>query len=88
RARGLSPEQVGLLLFRAPLAEVPPDQQEVLSMSGDLNEAARNLFAALRRLDALAASRGLRAIFTQKFPERGLGRAINDRLRRASFRPA
>lgn len=88
RARGLSPDQVGLLLFRAPLAEVPPDQQEVLSMSGDLNEAARNLFAALRRLDALAASRGLRAIFTQKFPERGLGRAINDRLRRASFRPA
>ncbi|KAA0215494.1 threonylcarbamoyl-AMP synthase [bacterium] len=88
RARGLSPDQVALLLFRAPLAEVPPDQQEVLSASGDLNEAARHLFGAMRRLDALAAARGLRAIFTQKFPERGLGRAINDRLRRASSRYA
>jgi L-threonylcarbamoyladenylate synthase len=53
---------------------------EVLSAKGDLHEAARNLFAALRRLDASAAE----VIFAEVFPEEGLGRAINDRLQRAS----
>lgn len=53
---------------------------EVLSPSGDLHEAARNLFTAMRRLDA--GNAGL--IVAEVFPEEGLGRAINDRLRRAS----
>lgn len=53
---------------------------EVLSRAGDLTEAAANLFAAMRRLDA----RGLRVILAEPAPETGLGRAINDRLRRAA----
>ncbi len=53
---------------------------KVLSPSADLNEAARNLFAALRSLDASDAD----VILAEVFPEEGLGRAINDRLRRAS----
>lgn len=53
---------------------------EVLSPSGDLHEAARNLFAALRRLDASDVD----LIAAEVFPEEGLGRAINDRLRRAA----
>ncbi len=53
---------------------------EVLSMSGDLREAATHFFAALRRLDAL----GLDGIVAETFPETGLGRALNDRLRRAA----
>ncbi len=53
---------------------------ETLSANGDLDEAARNLFAALRRLDASAAT----AIAAELAPEQGLGRAINDRLRRAA----
>ncbi len=53
---------------------------EVLSPSGDLHEAARGLFAALRRLDTSNAE----LILAEVFPEEGLGRAINDRLRRAS----
>jgi len=53
---------------------------EVLSPSGDLNEAARHLFASLRALDASEAE----VILAQVFPAEGLGLAINDRLRRAA----
>jgi len=50
-----------------------------LSPSGDLTEAAANLFAHLHALDARAAP-----IAVSPIPETGLGRAINDRLRRAA----
>jgi L-threonylcarbamoyladenylate synthase len=51
-----------------------------LSPAGDLQEAAANLFAMLRRLD----NRHYRAIAVMSIPETGLGTAINDRLRRAA----
>jgi L-threonylcarbamoyladenylate synthase len=74
--------RVGLLT----LAANPGDEQyaaiEALSLAGDLAEAAANLFAAMRRLDA----RGLDQIVARLVPEIGLGRAINDRLRRAAHR--
>ncbi len=56
-----------------------------LSPSGDLAEAAANLFASLRAFDAA----GSQAVAVMPIPERGLGVAINDRLRRAAApRPA
>lgn len=55
---------------------------EVLSAGGDSAEVARNLFSTLRRLDKT----DLEIIVAELAPERGIGRAINDRLRRASFR--
>ncbi len=51
-----------------------------LSPSGDLVEAASNLFAHLRALDAF----GARTIAAAPIPHSGLGAAINDRLRRAA----
>lgn len=51
----------------------------VLAPNGDLAQAARSLFAALRELDASDAE----VILAERFPDTGLGRAINDRLRRA-----
>ena len=51
-----------------------------LSPTGDLAEAAANLFAMLRALDAEGAER----IAVMPIPEHGLGEAINDRLRRAA----
>ncbi len=51
-----------------------------LSPSGDLRKAAARLFQSLRDLDRP----GLRGIAAMPIPERGLGRAINDRLRRAA----
>lgn len=53
-----------------------------LSPPGNLVEAAAHLFAMLRQLDAS----GCRAIAVMSIPETGLGRAINDRLRRAASR--
>jgi L-threonylcarbamoyladenylate synthase len=51
-----------------------------LSETGDLHEAARNLFAAMRKLDADQHS----IIIAEFVPDYGLGRAINDRLKRAA----
>ena len=50
-----------------------------LSASGDLTEAAANLFAHLHALDETS-----QPIAVSPIPERGMGRAINDRLRRAA----
>ena len=60
----------------------PPGFAEVLwlSRSGDLAEAAANLFAMLRRLDRPCFT----GIAVMPIPEHGLGHAINDRLRRAA----
>jgi L-threonylcarbamoyladenylate synthase len=51
-----------------------------LSATGDVREAAANLFAFLRAADRLAP----RAIAVAPIPATGLGEAINDRLRRAA----
>ena len=53
---------------------------ETLSASGDLTEAAANLFDALHRADAGRAVK----IAVAPIPETGVGAAINDRLRRAA----
>lgn len=52
----------------------------LLSASGDMREAASRLFALLHELDGA----GFKAIYAEKVPDEGLGRAINDRLYRAS----
>jgi L-threonylcarbamoyladenylate synthase len=63
-------------------SSAPPDFAGVLwlSRSGDLAEAAANLFAMLRRVDQPLFT----GIAVMPIPEHGLGRAINDRLRRAA----
>jgi len=61
---------------------VPPGaaKTENLSPAGNLTEAAANLFAMLRALDQPE----YQAIAVAPIPDQGLGRAINDRLRRAA----
>jgi L-threonylcarbamoyladenylate synthase len=68
-----------VLAFGA-VAESPARAFINLSASGDLVEAAANLFAALRTLDASGAT----MIAATPIPPHGLGEAINDRLRRAA----
>lgn len=53
-----------------------------LSPKGDLHEAAANLFAYMRLADELAGDKG---IAMAPIPQEGLGLAINDRIRRASY---
>lgn len=78
--QGPVPPRSGLLTLRSPIYGSGFDAVEVLSESGDLQEAAANLFAALYRLDDL----GLDRIVAVRVPDVGAGLAINDRLRRAA----
>jgi len=75
----------GRLYFAAPGREnpAPQDRTRILSKTGDLREAAANLFEMLHELDGL----GLTLIRAEEAPESGLGEAVNDRLRRAENRP-
>ncbi|MEM1272229.1 MAG: L-threonylcarbamoyladenylate synthase [Pseudomonadota bacterium] len=61
-----------------------PEVDFSLSRDGNLVEAAARLFAVLHAADALARETGRARISVAKIPEKGLGRAINDRLRRAA----
>ncbi|MBO0766924.1 MAG: translation factor Sua5, partial [Hyphomicrobiaceae bacterium] len=67
-------------------AHVPSHQGLMLNLSwsGDLVEAAANLFSALRALDGALTASDTKAIAVMPIPEQGLGEAINDRLRRAA----
>jgi L-threonylcarbamoyladenylate synthase len=71
---------IGLLLFQQRKHHLKYHPVEILSMKRNLREAAANLFAAIRRLDALH----LDLIVAEPIPEVGLGRAIMDRLRHAA----
>lgn len=76
------PDRAAVLAFAEPWADVTSDRQRILSPTGDVIEAAANLFLAMRELDALDVD----IIMAELLPEEGLGRAINDRLRRAAAR--
>ena len=71
-------ENEALLAFSTPIERAGTTLN--LSPTGDLGEAAANLFALLRSLDHPKYD----AIAVMPIPESGLGRAINDRLRRAA----
>jgi len=73
----------GVLSFSTHLSALPSDKQFVLSPSQDLQEAAQRLFMGMRLLDESDAD----LILAEFVPEIGLGRAINDRLKRAAAQP-
>lgn len=72
-------EKVALLRYHKRLPDTPVPQI-VLSPSGSLEEAAQNLFAALRQFDKMDVT----LVLAELVPDTGIGRAINDRLRRAA----
>lgn len=71
--------ETGLLLFKTEAVR-STGPVEVLSKSGSADEAAVNLYAAMRRLDKL----GLKQIIAYRLPEQGLGKAVNDRISKAA----
>jgi L-threonylcarbamoyladenylate synthase len=80
-ARDIRPGEAALLFAGArPMGLEHAVRSLDLSRNGDLAEAAANLFAFLRRLDASGAA----TIAVTPIPESGLGEAINDRLSRAA----
>lgn len=61
--------------------DYPESCQYILSPEQDLNLAARRLFSMMRQLDA---NPELQEIYAELVPETGIGRAINDKLRKAA----
>lgn len=73
-------EDICYLRFSEPVESIDLHRQFFLSPQGKVEEAAVHLFAMLRSLD----KKGYRVIVAELLPEEGLGRAVNDRLRRAA----
>jgi L-threonylcarbamoyladenylate synthase len=69
------------ILLRKPTGSLPPNVFW-FDARGELRGVARRLFALLRELDR----KNFAVIHAELAPERGLGHAINDRLRRAAAR--
>jgi L-threonylcarbamoyladenylate synthase len=84
-ARQIEQGEAALLFGKPGMPIAEPSAVLNLSESGNLAEAAANLFSHLRALDASGAS----TIAVAPIPLTGLGEAINDRLARAAAeRPA
>jgi L-threonylcarbamoyladenylate synthase len=72
-------KKIGVLSFDKNYTSYP---NFVLSGEANLDDAAVNLFSALRWFE----DQDIEMIVTEKVPDIGLGRAINDRLKRASIK--
>lgn len=73
-------KRIGLLLFTEKYSYPSIINKEILSSSGNLQEAASHLYSSLHRLDFL----DLDLIIAERFPDVGLGKSINDRLERGT----
>ena len=73
----------GAITLAKKIEWLPAENQIQLSPSENLDEAASNIFAAMRILD----KKGFVEIWAEPMPDKGLGRAINDRLQRAAYQP-
>lgn len=73
-------KQVGVLSFRTILLPDTINTTIVLSKKGDLFEATTKLYDSLHKLDCL----NLDVILVEFLPDFGLGKSINDRLKRAT----
>jgi L-threonylcarbamoyladenylate synthase len=72
-------KSIAILSFEKEYEGIDKQHQFILSRNGNLNEAAQNLFATMRVLDTM----NYEIILAEVFPPKGLGLAINDRLKRA-----
>jgi len=76
-------KKLGLIVFK----DLPQDKSkfkviEVLSKKGDLHEAAHKLFGIMFKMD----KKGMDKIYVEKVPEKGIGIAIMERLRKATYK--
>lgn len=75
-------KKIAILNFKEYKSFADKENQIVLSPSGDLNEAAFNLYSSLRILDKMRVD----LILAETVPEEELGKVINERLYKASFK--
>lgn len=72
-------KKIAIISFKNIYHQIPLQDQFILSKEGDLNIAAQHLFSVMRSLD----EKKYDIILAEIFPNKGLGKAINDRLFRA-----
>lgn len=73
-------KKIAVLYFKRPALKLSSAYNEVLSIKGNLTEAANNLYKALYELDKQKPD----IIIAEQLPNIGLGQSINDRLTRAA----
>lgn len=73
-------KKIGLLKFCESSDRLSEENQFILSKEKNLNEAAQRLFEGLRYLDGI----DIDTIYLELVPDVGIGKAINDRLKRAA----
>ncbi|MCZ2140441.1 MAG: threonylcarbamoyl-AMP synthase [Bacteroidia bacterium] len=74
-------QRIGIISFTSFYPQVAKENHQILSPKGSIEEAAQKLFAAMRKLDEM----DIDVILAERFPDKGVGKAINDRLKRASI---
>ena len=75
----LAIKKIGALVFNKKIDDERIVEQEILSKASNLEEAAKNLYASLHRLDKSDSA----IILIELLPNEGIGKSINDRLRKA-----
>ena len=80
--RRFEDQKIIMINFQYYHPDLPHDQQFILSETGSVEEAAKNLFKILREVDKMKAD----VILAEPLTDEGLGRAINDRLERAQYK--
>ena len=75
-------KKIGLISFQRTYADLNASEKIILSEQGDLDEAAKQLFKVLRRMDESTVD----VIIAELVPNNGIGLAINDRLERAAYK--
>lgn len=73
--------EIGTVVFQHTHKKIPEKNQVVLSPTGNVEEAAKHFFAAFRTMDERSE---IKTICVESVPNYGLGRAINDRIKRAT----
>lgn len=74
--------KIGIITLNKVIKDVPTKHQIQLSKTNNLRIAGHLLYNAMHELDALA----LDAIFVEKMPDEGIGKTMNDRLKRAAYK--
>ena len=72
----------GFIFFKDQYSIIEDSNKIILSKSGDLKEAAANLYDAIIEMD----KREFTALFIERLPDFGLGKTMNDRLNRSTLK--
>ncbi|NBV30077.1 MAG: threonylcarbamoyl-AMP synthase [Chitinophagaceae bacterium] len=73
---------MAVVVFKEKISTIPFEAQYILSKSGSLQEAAQQLYQTLTVID----QSGYNTIICEELPNEGVGIALNDRLKRASWK--